>query len=87
MYINLTLYYSDSFSKELGIRLANSLLTLFDPTLIPEAIPDPDKLKLIPLYKNPKVHKEFIRIKFYNLITSINYLLLYNDLTDYQIFT
>ena len=43
------------YSKELGIRLANSLLTLFDPTLIPETIPDSDKLKLIPLYKNPKV--------------------------------
>ena len=37
------------------MQLANAMLTLFDPTLEPESPPPRDLLKLIPMYRSPKI--------------------------------
>lgn len=42
-------------SKEVGIQLASAMLSLFDPTLEPEPEPPTDLLKLIPMYRSPKI--------------------------------
>ncbi|XP_064621787.1 cilia- and flagella-associated protein 61-like isoform X2 [Lineus longissimus] len=42
-------------SKEVGMQLANTMLTLFDPTLEPEPEPPAELMKLIPMYRAPKM--------------------------------
>ena len=39
----------------LMFQLASNMLSLFDPTLEPMVVPEEDPLKLIPLYRSPKV--------------------------------
>lgn len=48
------LTHAEFNSKEVGAQLAQSFLTLFDPTLDPDSEPAQDVLKLVPLYKQPK---------------------------------
>ena len=43
------------FKFHFCLQLANSMLTLFDPTLEPELEPPQDLLKLIPMYRSPKI--------------------------------
>jgi len=47
-------------SKEVGIQLASAMLSLFDPTLEPEPEPPMDLLKLIPMYRSPKIQGAFL---------------------------
>lgn len=45
------------------------MLTLFDPTLEPEPEPPQDLLKLIPMYRSPKVQGGILPGKFVNYST------------------
>ncbi|XP_074649430.1 cilia- and flagella-associated protein 61-like [Tubulanus polymorphus] len=54
-------------SKEVGLQLANTMLSLFDPTLEPEKEPPVEILKLIPMYRTPKIQAGVLPGQFHYL--------------------
>lgn len=59
-------------SKEVGQKLAATLLRLFDPTLEPPAKPAPHADHLIPIYKKPKLTGESLsELSFTNWINNM----------------